>query len=309
MSGTKQHYLQRAYLHNFASRRKGKTHYILSFNKFTQAIEERDVYQFCHERYFYDFTDDDGKVVPIDEMVIKPLEDELLPPFQEVCRNPTLEVLNKNRQGLARFVAFVILRSAVYRANEKDILAVVAEMEPDLEVQGTAKNDYKWRHYEYFEKAFDPTWRRLYSMDCRLLFNPGWKRMPFWTSDKAYLLPGVGVDGYSSAGTLLGDEVQWNTDATLLNRLDAELLLAVRPNLMLSFRSDAVHGTLPKLMHISEDYVRAANEGQVRGCIRYVFSPQNNFQLAKDLLRRSPEYGDVNRRRVRPTLDDADTGQ
>jgi hypothetical protein len=164
MAGKKQHYLQRAYLKNFSSRARGDKHYIWSFNKYTGATEERDIYEFCHERYFYDFTDDEGREVPIDSKVIGPLEDALLPAFQELCLNPTLEVLDRNRMQLARFIAFVLLRSAAFRAIEKDLLAVVARMESSLEIQGTAKNDYKRRHFEHFQIAFEPTWRRLYGM-------------------------------------------------------------------------------------------------------------------------------------------------
>ncbi len=69
MGSTAQHYLPRFYLNSFASRSKGRRHFIWRYDKATKKEVEIDIAEVCHEKGFYDLRTKEGQVVSYEDLV------------------------------------------------------------------------------------------------------------------------------------------------------------------------------------------------------------------------------------------------
>lgn len=282
---TAQHYVPQVYLRRFASRR-GTTRNkdkIWVYDKVHGKVREQAIKDVAHEKGFYDVRHSDGRTLSIDPQ-LSYIEDISTEPLKVVCAERSVDAVAKYRPHLAYFIAAQMTRTASFRAlldnawqiaHEEDI----ALGEPTLE---WTEMYSKIAHAQFYLNRVHQTAILLAKRRWMLVHNL--TRLPFHVSDHPIAMCGPDPNVFGGA---VG-----------LNTVGARVHVPLDPHLALSLRHPNELIDIGGRIYANVDEVQALNYQQVWWSHRQVFSPINDFRLAKRMVASCPELANPSRARI-----------
>jgi hypothetical protein len=277
-----QHYVPQFYLRGFATRRK-KQYFVYCFDKATGNTFKPNVKNVAGETGFYDFTTDDGKKKSIEEFLSR-METESKTAFETIVCSPSANTVATNKSAFAIFFAFQMSRAIVFRSKYLDsIEGVNLKLKNDGIVFPIPTENELKEFQAFFLLRSTPLFADvLLKMKWILVLNRTGKH--FWTSDNPIIRYNPQKCDLASNLGLLSKGIQLHVP------LNPELaLILCDPNEYAKMR--------PEIVAIQEN-VAFNNSGQVIQSRQYLFSIENDFELAKGMIQKNPELGDPDRQRV-----------
>lgn len=329
----KEHYVPQCYLNAFANK-IGKNFKFFVFDKYENEVRSGNVLDYASERFFYDINfkkllemkkaeNPDCEISMKQEQFADKVEEQYLEHFfsnyiegilfKAVSRIKTTFLLanpkmlyqmevftDEQMKQVATYVMFQMLRTKEERTllnelQEKEA-KVLANFEGAIKgIENLAdKIDVVWKSKEHkrllhFQMLMD---KELQDTVLVALMNMIWivgvnqTEMPFYTSDTAAIRKGYeGVSGFASRGL--------------------EITFPITPKLVLIlrepeyFHKDAhLHN---RFFRLSQSHIEYINELQVTRSYRYTFCIEDNFSLAKNLIRKYPDLQKIDYDRVLTT--------
>ena len=328
-----EHYVPQCYLNAFA-KKNGKEYRFFVFDKFKNEVRPGNVSKYASERYFYDVdfkkllemkkTENPDREIPLEqEQFANKVEEQYLEHFfgdyvegtlfRSVSRIKTTFLLanpkmlydmqvftDEQMKQVAAYIMFQILRTKEERAflndlQEKNakVLAKFTGLTKDIDSLAD-EVDVVWKGYDHkkllhFQMIMDKEFQNTILAE---IMNMIWivgineTEMPFYTSDTAAIRKGYeGVSGFACRGL--------------------EITFPITPKLVLIlrepeyFHKDAhLHNRFFRLPKYIVEYI---NELQVTRSYRYTFCIEDNFRLAKNLIRKYPDLQKIDYDRVLTT--------
>jgi hypothetical protein len=280
-----EHYVPRFYLGKFTINRKGKS--LWCFDKvlsksFVCAIED-----VACEKCFYDIAPGDSGV----EKTLAKLESKIAAAYGKLISVDDIGKLNlSERKYIATFAIIQELRTREWREALKDLSFQVKERltkhrlseKLNRELQEVSKPDF---HKEFQLKMLNdiPEYvEMLFGMKWILIENK--TKMPFWASDHP-------VSRYNPI-----DKSPFGNLGLLCEGI--QIFLPLTPRLALCFCDLAKYFTYPDRIVIDKlENAVFQNSLQVRWSTRSMFSCDNDFSLAEQILEEQPELRKINRKR------------
>jgi Protein of unknown function (DUF4238) len=277
----KQHYVMQGLLRNFAIQRKPtkrgqKAEYsIFCFDKTTSNVFRTNVTDIAHQNYFYDYTHTHGRSVSIERRLAK-IDDKLFTPLKNVCADPSTAVLVANKTLVSYFISLQLLRTPYYRFALTDMARALNEQAINAPA---IPSDEDVRRAQAYSMA------HLTSRYATLLGKMQWTLVtnqtakPFWTSDTPV--------------------VRHNPDESEnlgLASPHMELQFPLSPKLILRITHPTAsqQGTLGTVTNDNVDHVNSIRTAE---SYRYLYSVDDDFEIAKIMIQRYPEIANSNRPR------------
>ncbi len=325
-----QHYVPQRYLRNFANMETKKSKDIFRFFIFdkvkNQVRANQNVENYASERYFYDVDFDelideakeeglsiDNEIIELTKEVDKQhlehvfannVETSMYNPFDKIIASyimtPKIAYTNKNviqaeedRATIAYYLAIQFLRTKefrgktiqMYEQGTKLILKKIAgkklqkDFDFEVKIKESMINLYHNQQLLDTELLEELTKSLLSHIWFFAVTNTGSK---FYTSDNPLVLIGhEGQHGLKSRGV--------------------EIVFPITPRLALVIREvnyfEKNLSVFNKFVSVSNAYVEFCNSLQVFQSYRYIFSKDNDFTLASEILRENPGLSNVKRDR------------
>jgi hypothetical protein len=277
-----QHYVPQFYLRSFANRRR-KQYFIYCFDKTTRRIFQPNIRNIASEKRYYDFSTEDGEAMSI-EGYLSDLETHSQKALEAIIQNPSAKTMGENKKALANFIAFQESRTSVFRTEH---INMIKGINRKFGSQGGIFPEPGEDEIKRFQAAFllenTPLFAQIMlEMKWVLVLNQTNKS--FWTSDNPIIRYNphqaefVGNLGLTSSGI--------------------QLHIPLSPSLGLILCDPQEYADLRLEAFAIPANVDFNNSGQVIHSRQYLFSVDANFQLAKIVLNRNPEYGDPDRQRM-----------
>lgn len=282
-----QHYVPRLYLRNFSTVSKDKCS-IFCFDKVDEKTFRVNTENIAAEKYFYDT--DKGKNQTIEKMLGK-LESIFNVAYNKLLQTEDIgSLLHLEKAVIAYFVAVQELRTREFRQSIKNMASQLKEkfsgykmtekFKKQLDaIQGeeSAKN---WQLKFIVDKA-DRYAKIMGVMKWMLLVNE--TKLPYWMSDHPINRHNdIDDDTYGNLG-LLSEGIQ--------------IYFPLSVKISLLFCDPDLFGILPDKVSVQEKNVVFQNHLQVACSTRHIFSMNDDFGLAKQLIAEHPELKDINRPR------------
>ena len=270
-----QHYVPQFYLRNFAI--------IYCFDKVTRKIFRPNVKNVANQTGFYNFTAINGDEKSI-ENLFNDVEAKTKIAIQTIIEKPTISTLLENRIALSYFFALQESRTLVFRDIYDDMIrgANLRLQKDGFNFQIPTENDTKEFQARFLIDTSTSIANVLLELKWILVSNITNK--PFWTSDNPIIRYNphkselVGNLGLKSSGIQLHIPISpWFAilicDPFEYAHVDPETT-AEPPNI---------------------DFI---NSGQVLISRQYVFSVDDDFYLAQEMLNKNPDISNPNRPRI-----------
>jgi len=288
-----QHYVPQFYLRNFANK-DGSTYFTNCFDKVAQKIYTVNIDSIAAEKYFYDDDEDTNQSV---ERKLGQMEATFSQTCSTLVKEEDVSVLSPDeRKALAYFVTLQEVRTREFREMIRDMLKQLAERLSHERLAEAFKKQLDRVSAEGYPKEFQIDFlikevpylaAILNQMKWVLLRNK--TSMPYWTSDHPVnrhnpndLIP-YGNLGLRSPGI--------------------EIYFPLSPKLALMICDPRGPGSLfdEKFSITDVQNVIFQNHLQVKWSTRHIFSPGEDFSLAQEMLKETPELGHERRKRMRVT--------
>jgi len=277
-----QHYVPQFYLRNFAVKRR-KQFFICCYDKAAGKTLETNIKNIAQETKFYDFNDDEGEQKSI-EAFFSDIETASQAALEVVCSKPSANTVSANKTVLANFIASQMSRTTVFRAEHLNMLrGANARLQDDgIEFPVPTENELK-QHQAVFIVENTPIFADiLVEMKWVLTLNQTGK--PYWTSDHPIIKYNPHKPEFAGNIGLLSKGIQ--------------LHFPLSPCLALTICDPQEYaGAEPEVMAILPN-VEFNNSGQVLYSRQYLFSIDDDFQLAGRMILENPTLGDPDRPRV-----------
>lgn len=329
-----EHYVPQCYLNIFANK-TGEDYKFFVFDKYKNQVRPGNVSDYASERFFYDVNfkkllemkkaeNPDCEISMKQEQLADKVDEQYLEHFfskyvegilfKAVSRiratfllaNPkTLYEISvfpdEHMEQVAMYLMFQMLRTKEERKFFNDLQEKEAKMFANFmgAIKGidnlTDKVEVAWKSKEHkrllhFQMLMD---KELRDTVLAAMMNMIWivgvnqTEMPFYTSDTAAIRKGYeGASGFACRGL--------------------EITFPITPKLVLIlrepeyFHKDAhLHN---RFFRLSQSQVEYINELQVTRSYRYTFCIEDNFSLAKNLIRKYPDLQKIDYDRVSTTL-------
>lgn len=277
-----QHYVPQVYLRNFAIQRK-KEFFVCCFDKATRKIFKPNVKNVANQTGFYNFVTHDGEKESI-ESFFNDAETKMRFAIQALNEKPTISTLLENSPMLANFFALQESRTLVLRDVHNDtILLLNQRLKTDrLIFPIPTEDDTKEFQARFLVDMTDFFANVLLKMKWILVSNQ--TNIPFWTSDN----PIVRYNPHKSK--LVGN--------LGLGSPGIQLDIPISPTLAIIICDPFEYTDIASELPAFAPNVDFNNSGQVICSRQYVFSPNDNFDLAQDMIRKDPELSNPNRPRI-----------
>ncbi len=277
-----QHYVPQAYLRNFASERKME-YFICCFDKVTRKIFKPNVKNIANQTGFYNFITNDGEKASI-EGFFNYVETKSTFAILALNEKPTISTLLENRTTLANFFAQQESRTVVFRDVHNDIIrGANQELKTDgFMFQIPTENDTKEFQARFLINKSNVFANALLKMKWILVSNKTDK--PFWTSDN----PIIRFNPHKS-------ELVGNLG---LESRGIQLHIPVTPTLAIIICDPIEYAQIDSEFPAFSPNVDFNNSEQVIYSRQYVFSINDNFDLAQDMITKDPELSNPNRPRI-----------
>jgi len=277
-----QHYVPQFYLRNFADKRK-KGHFVYCYEKSSKKIFNPNVKNVASESGFYDFYSSDGQKYSIEEL-ISGLEAKSHVALENLSKDPTHEALVENKEILSYFFAFQESRTAVFRAEYSNMIQVANnKLKGDgVFFQTPSENESKEFQAKFLLDSTPLFAKTMFDMKWILILNK--TGIPFWTSDN----PIIRYNPHKS--DLIGN--------LGLQSQGIQLHIPLNPDLALIICDPFGYRHMESVKVAIPPNVDFNNSRQVLYSRQYIFSIKNEFQLAKEMIKKYPELGNPNRSRI-----------
>ncbi len=328
-----EHYVPQCYLNIFANK-MGKEYKFFIFDKYKNEVRSGNVADYASEHYFYDVNFDklfemekaenpDCEISMRQEQYANKVDEQYLEHFfskyvegvlfKAVSRIQTTFLLSNPKtlyeirvfpdeqmEQIATYLMFQILRTKEERKlynnlEEKEAKVLASFMGTIQGIDNLAdKVEVVWKSKEHkrllhFQMLMD---KELQDAAFAAMMNMIWivgvnqTDMPFYTSDTAAIRKGYeGVSGFACRGL--------------------EITFPITPKLVLILREpEYFHKDVHlhnRFFRLSQSHVEYINELQVTRSYRYTFCNENNFSLAKNLIRKYPDLQNIDYDRVSTT--------
>ena len=280
-----EHYVPQFYLRNFSVKDNGKT--LFCFDKCTSKKFIVNIRNIACEKYFYDLTKEDKRI----EINLARIESMLGAAYHKLITKQNLSSLSWiDRVSIANFVAVQELRTREMREFLKDMVRQLTEklskhkLSDDIKRQLQEINkaeypqEFQMRMFQNVKEFSDI----ILSMKWILIENN--TKIMFWTSDHP-------INRYNPKKDILGN----------LGYLSSgiQIFFPLTPLLSLCLCDLVEYFPYPEKMKTENvDNVVFENHLQMRWSTRFVFSQDDEFPFAKDMLEKEPELRNVNRKRA-----------
>lgn len=280
-----EHYVPRFYLSKFTIDGKGKSVYcydkVLS-KSFVCAMED-----VAREKYFYDTMPGDGNV----EKTLAELESKIVVAYRKLISVKDILKLNLNeREYLATFAIVQEFRTMEWRAALKDLSLQTKHRLSKYKLSDKLKTELEEVSKPDFHKELQLKFLMGTSEFIEMLFGMKWilienrTKMPFWTSDHP-------VSRYNPI-----DKSPLGNLGLLCEGI--QMYLPLTPSLSLCFCDLVNYFTFPDRMIADKvENVVFQNSLQVRSSMRSIYSCNDDFSLAKEILEEHPDLRNINRKR------------
>lgn len=277
-----QHYVPQVYLRSFAIQRK-KEFYICCFDKATRKIFKPNVKNIANQTGFYNFVTSEGERESI-ESFFNDTETKMKYAIQTLIEKPHTSTLLEYSPIIAKFFALQESRTPIFRDMHDDMILLANQrLKPDgFEFQSPTENDTKEFQARFLVDMTEFFASVLLNMRWILVFNK--TAMPFWTSDN----PMVRYNPHTS-------ELVSNLG---LQSPGIQLHIPISPALAITICDPIEYANMPSELPAFAPSVEFNNSGQVIYSRQYIFSPNDNFALAQEMIRKSPELSSPNRQRI-----------
>lgn len=277
-----QHYVPQVYLRNFATQRK-KEFFICCFDKVTRKTFKPNVKNVANQTGFYNFMTSEGEKESI-EIFFNETETKMKYALQELIENGTSSILMENREVIAKFFALQEERTLVFRDRQNDIIHLLNQrLKPDVvEIKEPTENEVREFQAKFLIEMVD--YLAIALLDLKWILVSNQTKSPFWTSDN----PIVKHNPHKS-------EIVGNLG---LKSPGIELYIPISPFLAILLCDPFENADLASELPVFAPSVDFMNSGQVIYSRQYLFSPNDDFSLAHEMLRKKPELSNPNRPRI-----------
>lgn len=271
MTIVQQHYVPQFYLKEFKTPQKNRCQ-VFCFDKKSGSIFLPKVSKVAAERYFYDLDEDQSF-----EKALGKFEDKVIGSYRALLKFKSLTKITPiDKATIAYFIAIQHSRTRRTRNIIKDASEKVLEqaqelgIEPDeivreLSTEGGAKQF----QYHLMGMVSSKFTKLLLKMKWTLVINQ--TEIPFWTSDSPLIyynsLPFNKYDGQG------------------FERIGSELYFPLNPKLSLAILDERIYQEISdEIVVDNRDEIVFYNHLQVLNSKRFIFSTNDDFSVAQDLL-------------------------
>jgi len=277
-----QHYVPQVYLRNFAIQRK-KEFFVSCLDKVTRKTFKPNIKNIAHQTGFYNFTTQDGEKASI-ESFFNEIESKVKFALDTLIEKPAHSVLMENSLVFAKFFSLQESRTPVFRDVQDDTIRLANERlnsEKPFFSEPT-ENDAKEFQARFLIDMADLFAGFLLKMKWILVSNK--TNRPFWTSDN----PIIRYNPHKSE--LIGN--------LGLESPGVQLHIPITPALAIIICDPFEYSNIASELPAFDPNIDFNNSGQVIHSRQYVFSPDDNFVLAHEMLRKDPEFSNPKRPRI-----------
>jgi hypothetical protein len=286
-----QHYVPRFYLANFSIQRKHKF-LIHVFDKTTSRSFETNIENIAAEKFFYDTKSIRPNLRQLVERLLSRMESRFAISYDKIVRGEDLSKLSlEEKASVAYFIVTQELRTREYRETMSDIMRQLRHrlsgerLSEELDRQlrdGATEESIKSVQAAMLFKDGPEFAGIIGAMNWILLRNR--TDTPYWTSDHP-------VNRHN------------DIDQSPLGNLGLlspgiQLFFPLSPRLALFIFDPAMYTTSIDKYDITDTQnVIFQNSLQVRWSTRHVFSVNDDFSLATDVIQKMPSVRDIKRKR------------
>ena len=276
------HYVPQFYLRNFSIKHR-KQYYTFCYDKATGNLFNPNVKNVAQEIGFYDFVDDDGDKKSIEEF-FSALETKSKAALEAICSKPSEDTVSENKVALANFVAYQMSRTVIFREEHLSMLqGVNIRLKNDgIEFPMPTENERKRFQILFILKNTPIFLSVLLEMKWALILNETGR--PFWTSDH----PIIRYNPYKS---------EFVGNLGLISK-GIQLHMPLSPKLALTICDPQEYVGAKSEMLAIDPNVEFNNSRQVIYSRQYLFSIDDDFELARQMIRENPDFGNPDRLRV-----------
>jgi len=284
-----QHYVPRFYLSNFAH--KQKEEFIINcFEKPKEKAFSVNIKKIGAEKYFYDSSFDKNQEI---EKSLGRFESKFNIAYNKIIKNLSLSVLSqKEKISFAYFIATQEVRTKEFRELIKDSIRQLKKrlsnekLSKELERQikeVSIPNSIKSMHLKILIKDTPTFASSLLNMKWVLFINK--TNLPCWTSDHPVnRYNPIDLTPYGNLG-LLSPGIQ--------------IYFPLSYNLSLCICDPTLYSYLPEIYEITDKQnIIFLNHLQVKSSTRHIFSINDDFSLAKRMVKDHPYLKDIDRKRI-----------
>lgn len=282
MNAKAQHYVPQFYLRNFSTNQNGN-YKIWCFDKSTLRSFQTNPKNVAQENRFYDFENEEGESVSLENQ-LSIMEKEFKDAIYEICSDPSQNTLETNKLALANFIAIQISRTPMFGKELEDMeIGTNKRLERDgIQLPRSTLNEVKqmqaWK-IQYLAPQISNI-----LLGKKWIVSKNFLGKPFLTSDNPTFNYNQNESPFMSNLGLLSKGVEvYTTLSPQLAILQCDL-------------EDNQH--LPTVVETTLPVVEFVNSGQVINSQRYLFSKENDFKQALQMIKEHPHLGDPNHPRV-----------
>jgi hypothetical protein len=282
MSTIAHHYVPQFYLRHFAKKRRNKF-YLWCLDKTTEKTFRSNPKNLAQETGFYDIRTINGEDITLEEYLSK-LETKFGVALENLCKNPTTKGLTPNIDDMSLFVACQMIRTPILHKEINDASNELnRRLQKDhVQIPLSSPDELKQIQASMIVENAPIMAKVLSEMMWIILHNES--KVPFFTSDNPVIKYNPLNDGVTGNLGLLSEGIQ--------------IYFPISPTHALIICDKRQYFTSKTEIKASSQNIEFVNSGQVLFSQRYIYSSNNNFDLAIDMLKKSPDLADPNRMRV-----------
>lgn len=284
-----QHYVPQFYLRNF-SNQQGEKYIIYCFDKLEDKEFSTDVGNIGGEKYFYDIKKGEEQFL---EKKLSELEPKFNKSIQNLIKYKKIDNISEYQRGiLSFFIAVQYLRTKENREIIRDGIDQILERLSKYKLSESLKKELddidsgesiKSMHIQNLVTESKEFVDIIFNMKWILYINK--TDMPFYTSDNP-VKPHNDLDRgpYGNLGLL---------------SIGIQLHIPISPELCLIACDPTSYDHHPAKYEITnKENIKFENGLQVFSSTRHIFSIDNDFSLAKEIIKKNPWHKDPNRKRM-----------
>ena len=278
-----QHYVPQCYLRNFSTKAR-KGYLVGCFDKSSRKSFRANIKNVASQTKFYDFTDSHGNEVSFEE-AFSDLETAAAQALKVVIDNPKMTTLLPYKEIFAEFFAVQDCRTPAFRDAQNDTIKVANRKlaRHGLSFPEETEDQEKEYQVRFLIETSANFANVLLNMKWILLANK--TSQPFWTSDNPIVKYNPLKDDMRSNLGLMCEGIQ--------------LYIPISPYLAIVICDPFGYAHSPDEINTTDlDNINLNNSGQLAQSKQYVFSVDNNFQIAQKWIDENPSAYDPNRPRV-----------
>ena len=277
-----QHYVPQFYLRSFAERRK-KEFFVCCFDKATHKTFKPNVKNVANQTGFYDFISANGEKTSA-ESFFSDIETKTQGAIQALIENPKISVLSEHRNTFSTFFALQESRTVVFRDVHNQMIAGANQRLRQNGILFPAPTDNDTKEFQALFLIDTSSMLASVLLEMRWILVANKTNKPFWTSDN----PIIRYNPHKSEFI----------DNLGLKSRGIQLHIPISPWLAIIICDPNEYAHMNTETFAEPPNVDFNNSGQVLESRQYIFSVDNDFSLAQEMINKTPELSNPNRSKV-----------